>query len=212
VDKLQPDLVFLTGDYIEWNGDAGAALDFFLRLHAKTGIWAVMGDADYSRKRTSCVFCHEDGQAAPTRRHSIRFLKNASDSIPLAGETISLFGIDGVELNDFNGARLKNDGRCMIILSHSPLLFDKIEDGQNVLILSGDTHGGQVPLPALLNKTPGYEKMKYSQGLFIKGMKKMYVSRGIGTSDVPLRLLRTPEVVVLHFRPEQSFLSGNINE
>ena len=69
-------------------------------------------------------------------------------------------------------------------------------------MLAGDTHGGQIPLPfpSWLLRLIGYEKnASYSQGYFKKGNAKMYVSRGIGTSHIPIRLFRKPEIVVLHF-------------
>ena len=67
-------------------------------------------------------------------------------------------------------------------------------------MLAGDTHGGQLPLPAWFWRLVGYEKnARYSQGMFRDGRKRMYVTRGIGTSHLPLRLFRRPEVVVLHF-------------
>ena len=37
------------------------------------------------------------------------------------------------------------------------------------------------------------------QGYFHEGRKMMYVSRGIGTSHLPIRILRPPELTVLHF-------------
>lgn len=86
-----------------------------------------------------------------------------------------------------------------ILLIHNPLLFELIAD-QDVLVLAGDTHGGQLPLPACLLKRLGYKKNAlYSQGLFKKGKKQMFVSRGIGTSHIPVRLFRKPEIVALHF-------------
>jgi predicted MPP superfamily phosphohydrolase len=46
----------------------------------------------------------------------------------------------------------------------------------------------------------GYTKNAlYNEGVFEKGQKKMYVSRGIGTSHIPIRLFRQPEVVIFHF-------------
>jgi predicted MPP superfamily phosphohydrolase len=57
-----------------------------------------------------------------------------------------------------------------------------------------------VPLPGWFWELIGYEKTaRYSHGLFREGNKMLYVSRGIGTSHFPIRLLRRPEVVVLHF-------------
>jgi len=93
-----------------------------------------------------------------------------------------------------------NDETPAIILAHNPLAFDILPEDQEVLVLAGDTHGGQIPLPSWLWRILGYEKCaRYNQGLFRKGKKRMYVSRGIGTSHLPLRIFRRPEVVVLHF-------------
>jgi uncharacterized protein len=89
-----------------------------------------------------------------------------------------------------------------IILSHSPLSFNLLDRNQNLFMVAGDTHGGQVPLPfpSWLLRLIDYEKSaSYSQGYFKKGNAKMYVSRGIGTSHIPIRLFRKPEIVVLHF-------------
>jgi predicted MPP superfamily phosphohydrolase len=70
-------------------------------------------------------------------------------------------------------------------------------------MLAGDTHGGQVPLPAWFLRIAGYDKnVLYNQGLFEEGGKKMFVSRGIGTSHIPIRLFRKPEIVVLHFNAD----------
>jgi uncharacterized protein len=92
----------------------------------------------------------------------------------------------------------------VIILSHSPLVFDLINDNQNVLILAGDTHGGQIPLPSWLWRLLGYEKnAKYEQGWFQGGQKKMYVTRGVGTSHFPIRFFRRPEITVFHFQPTE---------
>jgi predicted MPP superfamily phosphohydrolase len=81
------------------------------------------------------------------------------------------------------------------------LVFDLIDNSQNVLILAGDTHGGQIPLPSWLWRILGYEKnARYEQGWFESGMKKMYVTRGVGSSHFPFRFFRRPEVTVFHFQ------------
>jgi predicted MPP superfamily phosphohydrolase len=86
IETLQPDLVFLTGDYVRWNGDYEGALDFLAKVKAKDGAWAVMGDYDYSNSRKSCLFCHSPGNGNPTERHGIKFLRNSLDRLDtLAG-------------------------------------------------------------------------------------------------------------------------------
>lgn len=204
LDGIKPDFIFLTGDYITWKGDYGAALDFLSRLKANVGVWAVMGDYDYSYSRNSCIFCHEQGTGKPTKQHSVRFLRNSLEQANLTNGSIFIGGID-LEANPpfFSKERLLplKGKKPAIILSHNPLAFDLLDKDDDVVLISGDTHGGQVPLPSWLWGILGYEKCaRYSQGLFVNGKKKMFVSKGIGTSHLPIRIFRPPEVVILHFR------------
>ena len=86
------------------------------------------------------------------------------------------------------------------MLSHDPLAFDQVPADGHILMLSGDTHGGQVPLPGWLWRLVGYAKnAEYNQGFFRRAENTLYVSRGIGTSHVPIRIGRRPELVVFHF-------------
>lgn len=203
VERIKPDFIFLTGDYVRWNGNYNEPIEFLSRLHAKSGVWAVMGDYDYSRSRMSCIFCHEQGRGEANTKIGIRFLRNNAERVQLENGTIWIGGLDLAADSPFSEGKIPvdlDDKQPMIILSHSPLNFDLLDEDREVLMLSGDTHGGQIPLPSWLWRLLGYEKnAKYPEGLFEKGRKKMYVSRGIGTSHIPFRLFKRPEVVVLHF-------------
>jgi len=203
LEELKPDLVFLTGDYVKWKGGYEAALTFLSKLEAKIGVWAVMGDYDYSNSRKSCLFCHEPGTGNPTKRHQVKFLRNGIEKGELDGEAFWIGGIDGEGDRDpairetVTGWKEK---KPTLILSHDPLNFDLLDKDQGVLVLSGDTHGGQIPMPSWIWRLLGYDKnAKYPQGLYEDGRKKMVVSRGVGSSHVPFRFLRRPEVVVIHF-------------
>jgi predicted MPP superfamily phosphohydrolase len=194
IREVQPDFIFLTGDYVEWQGDYDPALAFLSKLEARTGIWAVMGDYDYSSSRKSCLFCHERNSGNLTGQHQVRFLRNSYDRVSLPEGDLLIGGLD----NEDEG--YLEIGDHMIILSHDPLRFKEINRDADVLVLSGDTHGGQIPVPAWLWKVLGYEKnTRFNQGFFQDGKKRMYVTRGVGTSHVRFRLFSRPEVVVLHF-------------
>ncbi len=205
LNELKPDLIFLTGDYVQWNGNYTAAIEFLSLLQAKTGMLGVLGDYDYSNTRRSCLFCHEEGTGRRTQKHPVQFLRNNVMRVRLPGGLLTVFGWDGESVGaPWSGGALQPRSMriASIILSHTPENFDKIDDDQDVFVLAGDTHGGQVPLPSWLFRILGYEKnARYDEGYFQKGRKKMYVSRGIGTSHLPLRIMRAPEVVVLEFRP-----------
>lgn len=202
--SLKPDIIFLTGDYVRWRGDYEAALTFLARLDAPLGVWAVMGDYDYSDSRRSCLFCHQPGSGAPTRRHRVHFLKNTAAVVTTERGKLRIVGLDGNgggDRREAGGAPASLTGTLStIVLSHDPLAFDRIPLDSRILMLSGDTHGGQVPLPGWLWRLIGYVKnAEYNQGLFRRGKNTLYVSRGIGTSHVPIRIDRRPELVVLHF-------------
>jgi len=201
IEELQPDIILLTGDYVSWQGDYTPAFDFLSRLKATIGIWAVMGDYDYSATRKSCLFCHEQGSAAPSTRHGVRFLKNHAERVSLPGGELWIAGIDG-ELGTGSSpenVQLLTEHSGTLLLSHEPLVFEAVDDNSSVLILAGDTHGGQIPLPQWAWKKLGYRQHKYMRGLYCKARKKMYVTTGIGTSTLPVRFLRPPEIVVFHF-------------
>ena len=68
------------------------------------------------------------------------------------------------------------------------------------LTLAGHTHGGQVALPwlgALL--VPSVFGKRYEGGLTAENGKRLLVSRGLGTSLLPVRFNCRPEIVVVEF-------------
>ena len=204
MEELDPDLILMTGDYVRWRGDYNPAISFFSNLRANIGVWAVMGDYDYSDTRNSCLFCHNSEIDGNGPEHGVHFLRNRAKRLILPGGDLFIVGVSTVNIRfaplngEFGIPSIK--GQPRIILSHSPLLFDVIDERQEVLILAGDTHGGQIALPRWMWRLLDYEKCAlYAQGMFQEGKKRMYVSRGIGTSFPHFRLLRPPEVVVFHF-------------
>jgi len=203
LNEIKPDFIFLTGDYISWGGDPQPALNFLSKLKARYGVWAVMGDYEYSNPRQSCVFCHQMSDGRPSGKPKVTFLRNTVVSVKLHEGKVLIGGYD-MESHDFlskeEAQNLFRSPKPDILLSHYPLIYDEFDNSREILILAGDTHGGQIPLPGWLWEIIGYENnAKYNMGWFIDGLKKMYVSRGIGTSLFPVRIMRRPEFVVFHF-------------
>ena len=206
VNELKPDLILLTGDYVGWNGKESSydnAIDFLSCLNAPLGVYAVMGDADYSFSRKSCEFCHNKGSSFTQTRHKVKFLRNSQVFIENIGKKFSIIGIEndymqGPDINDVNNMIPEIP---TIILSHSSTVYSDIDIDKNVLVLSGDTHGGQIYLPdfmwKVLKRKPDPEHM---YGLYQEKNKVLYVTSGIGTSQIPFRLGVQPEVVLFQFK------------
>ena len=85
----------------------------------------------------------------------------------------------------------------MLLLSHNPDLFPDVPE-RVALTLSGHTHGAQVDLPVVRDRmTPSRFGARYAGGIFEEGGRVLFVSRGVGTSSLPVRFLAPPEVAML---------------
>jgi uncharacterized protein len=85
------------------------------------------------------------------------------------------------------------------MLCHKPYYFREMLDKNIDLILSGHTHGGQVVLARVgkLNLSIAAAVSPYISGLYQEKNSKMYISDGIGTVGMPIRLNCPPEITIL---------------
>jgi predicted MPP superfamily phosphohydrolase len=89
-------------------------------------------------------------------------------------------------------------GAVNILLSHNPDVFPVAAAQGYDLTIAGHTHGGQVDVEIL------HEHMDvaryftpFVQGLYRRGNSSVYVSNGLGTIGVPVRLGAPAEVSVI---------------
>ncbi|MFQ5627139.1 MAG: metallophosphoesterase [bacterium] len=209
LEKIQPDFIFLAGDLVRWYGmraDYDLVFSFLKKLSAKSGVFSVMGDSDYAFSRISCGFCHENNNWDTTALNQTLFLRDQFFDLNIEGYSLRIAGIDcGPDmLPDLTIAdSLCDSNTPTVLLSHTSTVFDAISQKKNVLVLAGDTHGGQMYLPdfawKIWQRKPDPERM---YGLFQEGNKMLYVTSGVGTSDVIFRFGVPAEIVVLEFVPE----------
>jgi predicted MPP superfamily phosphohydrolase len=190
VDSLiteQPDLIVLGGDYVTFADRRyiTAAADALSRLSAPHGVFAVLGNHDDDR----------EVPAALTRR-GIEVLRDARTERRVRGERLDLVGIRywtrrGSEI----AAAARGAGPHSILLAHDPRRLTEAAALNIPLVLSGHTHGGQVVLPVL--GAVAARKFPVVAGSATLGDTRIFVSRGVGTVYVPVRLACPPEIVVL---------------
>lgn len=195
IDSLQPDVILLTGDYLEEQRNIRGVLDFLKALRAPLGIYAVQGNWEYwSRLEGENLRRHFAGAG-------VRLLINERADLDIVGRSVSILGLDypssAAQLKKLQ-AELAPD-RFNIMLSHVPAFAHEIlHDGVN-LILCGHTHGGQIRLPYF---PPLY--LPLYTGRFVAGRYEvgphhtpLYVNRGLGTSVLPMRFLCKPEITLI---------------
>ena len=93
-------------------------------------------------------------------------------------------------------------GAAVLLAVHDPDVFPEVPERVS-LTASGHLHGGQVNIPVLRRAVlPTRFGERYLHGHVVERGRHLYVSAGLGTAGLPLRLRRPPEVPVLRIRHE----------
>jgi len=209
VNKLNPDIVFLTGDFVTWgistkNFAEGAAWQCANILTGLTcpNRYAILGNHDVK----------VDGRLVATALidNGTKVLINSCEPIERAGARFWVAGFDDPVEGDPDPdlaipARIRNiPDEPVVALCHAPDYADDLlahPAGRAVkVMLSGHTHGGQVRIPfAGATLLPPLGK-KYVEGWFHMGGMQLYVNRGLGTVGVPFRFDCPPEITLFTLR------------
>jgi predicted MPP superfamily phosphohydrolase len=194
LNRLQPDLVALTGDYVRYSKEAFEHLPDALRT-LEVRSFATLGNHDH--------WLDAEGVTAALHLAGIDVLSNEHRTLDLRGAPFHVVGIDDrVTRHDdadraFSGVPAEG---TRLVLSHIPDVADEIGHHGGALVLSGHTHGMQVNVPPL--SAPLYRgigRHRYLRGFFRIGGQVLYVSNGIGAS-VPIRIASPTEVAVFVLR------------
>jgi len=194
--EVRPDVIVITGDAIDERGSLPALDSFLKQLPAAVkiatlGNWEYWAEVDLEELRD--VY----------RKNGVTLLVNECMTVSAKGAVINVIGLD-----DYTAGRpdlSRAVGRCQsrhktVVATHSPGLFDKkppIPIESVSLVIAGHTHGGQLAIGKYALYTPR------GSGSFVAGWYRtqwgdLYVSRGVGTSVVPIRLGARPELPVFH--------------
>jgi len=194
-NRLRPDIIALTGDYIsrERHYAAGGA-EMLGRLRAKHGVYAVLGNHDH---------CSDAALITDLfRAEGITVLINEGIHFEYRGAAIWLAGVDDtmVGLEDIPLARAgARKDEMKLLLAHNPIVLRRAARAGVDLVLSGHTHGGQVTWRSERSAS-GRPRRRLLKGLGRQGNTQIYVTRGLGTVILPIRYGCPPEVSLLELR------------
>ncbi len=194
--SARPDLIVLGGDYVTYGNRAYVepVAELLAPLaHAPQGSFAVLGNHDDDRD-----------MAAALVKNNFVVLKDQHTRAHIHGEALDLVGIRFWTRRTTHVAQvLKGTGANTILLAHDPRRLTQAAELNVPVVLSGHTHGGQVVLPGVgaLAKTD----FPVLAGAMRRENTSLFVSRGVGTVYVPLRLNCPPDVAVLTLRRKSDF-------
>ena len=186
-----PDIIVLGGDYISFFDRAyvSPVAELLAPLAAAPqGSFAVLGN-------------HDDEKEMPAALTSRGFtvLKDQRTSLTINGERLDLAGIRFWTRSASEVANvLRGTGGTTILLAHDPRRLTEASALDVQLVLSGHTHGGQVVLPGI-GAVAG-RKFPVLAGSATKENTTIFVSRGVGTVYVPMRINCPPDIAILTLR------------
>lgn len=190
IRECRADLVAITGDLISNTRGIQPALDLLEGISAPLGVWFVPGNNEIEEIELE-PFIEKLGKLG------IRTLVN--EAAPLAdGAWICGVNDPSLEKDDLTRALEKVPPKAFrLLLAHSPEIFYQASDSGVELTLSGHTHGGQVRLPYLgaLWADTQRSGLEFVMGHYRRARSQLHVTRGVGTSMLPLRFLCPPELL-----------------
>jgi predicted MPP superfamily phosphohydrolase len=189
--SAKPDLVVLGGDFVTW-GDrkyVGPSADALSALKAPHGVFAILGN-------------HDDEHDMPLALTAggAEVLRDARTKLRIRNEVLEIAGLRfwtkrAVDIS----AIVRGAAGPVILLAHDPRRLTEAAALGIPLVLSGHTHGGQVVLPIV--GAVAARKFPVIDGVARQDDTTIFVSRGVGTVYVPVRINCPPEVALLTLAP-----------
>jgi len=192
--STKPDLIVLGGDYVTY-GDRDfvePVAELLSPLGAPNGVFAILGNHDDDREMPAALM-----------RKNIVVLKDRRTRVIIRGEALELAGIRFWTRRVVDIARvLKGAQDTVLLLAHDPRRLVEAAALDVPAVLSGHTHGGQIVLP-------GVGALARARFPILAGRGRLehssiFVSRGIGTVYVPVRINCPPEVALVTLRRESA--------
>lgn len=194
IKNSQPDLIVITGDLIDkttknYNSVYGF-VDELIKINKN--VYFVAGDHEQKSGKNFLRGLVERGVKV-LNRDCVVFEKD--------GQKIDIYGLNYYNTSDdINFAENISADNYSVLLIHNPDLVIENKNIKADLILSGDTHGGQIRLPFLgaLN-VPGQPIFpKYSKGLYILNNNSLlYIDSGLGNTFAPIRFFNRSQISLI---------------
>lgn len=210
-NQQNADVVVILGDFISQRANNDEVpmniekiAEQIAPLRAENGVYAVLGNHD--------GFYGVERIAKALTDVGIVVLRNQIASIERNGKTLRLLGLnDHMQFIEWRlydeqiRQVMASDGRSgdIVVLQHSPdvlflLNYFDVPGEDFRLMIAGHSHGGQVWLPILGTPlVPSIFGQKYVSGVVEDEGKQMFVTTGIGTSQLPFRFMVPPEIAVI---------------
>jgi len=194
-NELRPHVSLVTGDLITSYGDPlDDAILELSRLSADAGVYGCLGNHEILAEA-------EDYTTARGARFGLRFLRQDRTSLSFGSAHLNLAGVDYQRMGSrylVDSGKLLRQDEFNLLLSHNPDVFPVAARQGWDLTLSGHTHGGQIALEYLSpHVNPARCFTRFTDGVYKAQNQTLFVSSGLGTVGLPIRLGTEPEIALI---------------
>ncbi len=223
INELEPDVVFFTGDLVNYSTDEAYPFENILnKIEAKNGVYSILGNhdyGDYKRWKTP-----EEKAANLQEMHMLhkrmgwKLLNNENELIKKGTDEIAIIGVENwgsmKRFQKFGDLDIAAKGTenipVKLLLSHDPSHWRlKALDSQHHMDITfaGHTHGAQfgIEIPGV-RWSPSQYIYKYWAGLYTEKSRvtgkdqHLYVNRGLGSIGYPGRVGILPEITMVELQ------------
>jgi predicted MPP superfamily phosphohydrolase len=193
LQESEPDVLLMGGDYVSLEVTEAVAA----QLAASVGAFrvplklAVLGNHDLWTRHELI----EQGLAAG----GARVMLNESIRLPPPHDDVVIVGLDDPWTGqvDPDKAFAGADAPVKLVLTHAPEAVPLVEGRGVDLLMCGHTHGGQVAAPWGPLMVEGHFGRRWPFGLHEVDGMQLFVSRGVGYSDLPVRSFAPSDVAII---------------
>lgn len=192
INELEPDILIFTGDLVDEDysitkEDIETITSFLNDLNATIGKYSVWGNHDYKSIEKEYKTIMKDG--------GFNLLENSYELVYNKDlNPIMIYGIT----NDFKldmFEKTKDQDMYKILIMHEPDNIDSIAWTYKINVaFAGHSHDGQVKIPFIKPVVLPDGCKKYYKTYYEINRTRLYVSNGIGTSFINIRINSIPSI------------------
>lgn len=206
IKKINPDVVIIPGDFIYFI-DKNKLVEQFLDLkNISVPVLAVLGNHDYGKPEKNI----SQDLNLVLESLGIIMIDNQVKKININGDLIEFIGTEDIWVGNPDYEVLRKDGSedqvdFTFFITHNPDTLYEVKDlatndyKKIDLMIAGHTHAGQIRLP-ILYKHIIPTKYNFDKGFYNISNLNLFITPGIGTVGLPLRLFNFPELSILNIR------------
>jgi uncharacterized protein len=217
VNKLKPDLLINTGDFVTFGWREFERYDTILsKASGRYGNFAILGNHDVGTYDPFFTEADRDNNILIInnfiKASGYQVLNDEFKKVVIGDSKIAMIGVvtGGRHPHMTHGNLDKaisglDSVNLKILLTHDPNHWEEAVTGKTdiQISLSGHTHGMQM---GIITKKFRWSPAKYFyphwNGLYQEGSQYQYVNRGLGCLAIPFRIWMPPEITVITLRKE----------